>query len=172
MHHMYWCGPPIPIVVGVYFKRSWEATGGGKAMGRRTCAELHKGKLLLIVDVDVHHAGTWTQKKIYLQNTVTHPILGSYHASRHVMSTYDSTADTSRHGLRQFCSDTCLQRATSVPGPAVVPPMAASALEKKVAMFCSLPVGGRPPTYTLRACRVACCDGGCTPGIIPAQLDK
>lgn len=54
------------------------------------------------------------------------------------------------------------------PGPAVVPPIAARALEKKVAMFCSLPVGGRPPTYTLRACRVACCDGGCTPGITPA----
>lgn len=49
--------------------------------------------------------------------------------------------------------------------------MAASAFEKKVAMFCSLPVGGRPPTYTLRACRVACCDGGCTPGIIPAAFN-
>ena len=32
------------------------------------------------------------------------------------------------------------------PGPAVVPPMAASALLKKVAMFCSLEVGGSPPT--------------------------
>lgn len=45
------------------------------------------------------------------------------------------------------------------PGPAVVPPTAASALEKKVAMFCSLAVGGSPPTYTLRACRVACWEG-------------
>lgn len=32
------------------------------------------------------------------------------------------------------------------PGPAVVPPTAARALLKKVAMFCSLAVGGRPPT--------------------------
>ena len=29
-------------------------------------------------------------------------------------------------------------------------------------MFCSLAVGGKPPTYTLRACRVACWLGGCT----------
>ncbi|KAA6418138.1 MAG: hypothetical protein FRX49_11901 [Trebouxia sp. A1-2] len=32
------------------------------------------------------------------------------------------------------------------PGPAVVPPTAARALLKKVAMFCSLAVGGSPPT--------------------------
>lgn len=32
------------------------------------------------------------------------------------------------------------------PGPAVVPPTAAKALLKKVAMFCSLAVGGSPPT--------------------------
>ena len=49
-----------------------------------------------------------------------------------------------------------------VPGPAVVPPMAASAFEKKVATFCSVAVGGKPPTYTRRACRVACCDGAAT----------
>ena len=48
------------------------------------------------------------------------------------------------------------------PGPAVVPPMAARAFEKKVATFCSVAVGGRPPTYTRRACRVACCDGAAT----------
>jgi hypothetical protein len=35
---------------------------------------------------------------------------------------------------------------THMPGPAVVPPTAASALEKKVWMFCSLADGGRPPT--------------------------
>ena len=50
--------------------------------------------------------------------------------------------------------------ALSLPGPAVVPPTAAKALLKKVAMFCSLAVGGRPPTYIRLACRVACCDGG------------
>ena len=37
--------------------------------------------------------------------------------------------------------------------------MAASALEKNVATFCSVAVGGSPPTYTRRACRVACCEG-------------
>lgn len=49
----------------------------------------------------------------------------------------------------------------SLPGPAVVPPTAARALEKKVAMFCSFAVGGKPPTYTRLACLVACCEGGC-----------
>ncbi len=37
--------------------------------------------------------------------------------------------------------------------------MAASAELKKVAMDCSFEVGGRPPTYTRRAWRVACCEG-------------
>ena len=38
------------------------------------------------------------------------------------------------------------ERGQTAPGPAVVPPTAASALLKKVAMFCSFAVGGRPPT--------------------------
>lgn len=44
----------------------------------------------------------------------------------------------------------------------MVPPTAARALLKNVAMFCSLAVGGKPPTYIRRACRVACCEGGWT----------
>ena len=84
-----------------------------------------------------------------------------------------------RHGqLTMHAADWSLPQLTGAgragprsPGPAVVPPTAARALEKKVAMFCSLAVGGRPPTYTLRACRVACWLGGCT---TPAQhlLDR
>lgn len=42
------------------------------------------------------------------------------------------------------------------PGPAVLPPTAARAWLKKVATEPSLAVGGRPPTYTRRAWRVAC----------------
>lgn len=56
----------------------------------------------------------------------------------------------------------------SSPGPAVVPPTAASALLMKVAMFCSLAVGGRPPTYTRRACRVACWLGAASAAAEPA----
>lgn len=43
-----------------------------------------------------------------------------------------------------------------LPGPAVLPPTAASAWLKKVLTDVSLAVGGRPPTYTRRAWRVAC----------------
>lgn len=46
------------------------------------------------------------------------------------------------------------------PGPAVFPPTADRAWLKKVATVVSVAVGGRPPTYTLRACRVACWEGG------------
>lgn len=67
-----------------------------------------------------------------------------------------------RHSLSAYCMSrmrrtfgkTLTERCT--PGPAVVPPTAARAFEKNVAMFCSLAVGGRPPTYTLLAWRVAC----------------
>jgi len=52
--------------------------------------------------------------------------------------------------------------------------MAASALEKNVATFCSVAVGGSPPTYTRRACRVACCEGAASAPaehrVTPAQL--
>lgn len=55
------------------------------------------------------------------------------------------------------------------PGPAVVPPTAASALLMKVAIFCSLAVGGRPPTYTRRACRVACWLGAASAAAEPVH---
>jgi len=53
----------------------------------------------------------------------------------------------------------------------VVPPTAASALLMKVAMFCSLAVGGRPPTYTRRACRVACCVGAASAAAAAAPAE-
>ena len=62
----------------------------------------------------------------------------------------------------QQCRELPAMQQQRAPGPAVVPPMAARAFEKKVATFCSVAVGGRPPTYTRRACRVACCDGAAT----------
>ena len=69
------------------------------------------------------------------------------------------TTTTAQVKHRKLCAEIGNQD-DALPGPAVVPPTAANALLKKVAMFCSLAVGGSPPTYILLACRVACCEGG------------
>mmetsp|Transcript_36740 Transcript_36740/g.93927 ORF Transcript_36740/g.93927 Transcript_36740/m.93927 type:complete len:221 (-) Transcript_36740:112-774(-) len=57
---------------------------------------------------------------------------------------------------------------TQSPWP-VVPPTAASAWLMNIAMLCSVAVGGRPPTYTRRACRVACWVGGPATGGAPGS---
>ena len=115
-----------------------------------TCSKLHKGKLLLIVDVHVHHTGTCNA-----HGTMTPSALFP-----HI-----NLKDCQEHTLSKKYRNNIPEAFVNTPGPAVVPPTAARAFEKKVAMFCSLPVGGRPPTYTLRAWRVACCDGGCAAAV-------
>jgi len=56
----------------------------------------------------------------------------------------------------KMCLANVIQWHSTVPGPAVLAPTAAITWLKNVATDCSLAIGGRPPTYTLRACLVAC----------------
>ena len=146
-------------------------SAGACSRRRHTCAELHKGKFLLVVDVDVHHTQPCAQAGQRAMLEGGNAELLSRSCQRRQLHTAELAQCSDRlvavRAQKVGCCRTCSRYSGCTvvqcqgrvqhrmysdhadeggPGPAVVPPTAARALEKKVAMFCSLAVGGSPPT--------------------------